>query len=73
MSFKILNQNQVVAKLGIGSVHTFNLNFYKGSQPVDPRFPQKRAFGKSLIGWLESDIDEYMKNSPQINTNQGAV
>jgi len=30
--------------------------------------PNRRQFSKRSVGWLESDIEEWMKSRPQINS-----
>ena len=58
-SVKILRMRDVVRKLGIARA-----TIYDWLNPKSPRydatFPKQRRLGMQSVGWLESEIDEWV-------------
>ncbi|WP_435927533.1 AlpA family phage regulatory protein [Dryocola sp. BD613] len=56
---RILRLPAVIHKTGISRATIYDWLNPK-SPRYDPTFPKKRKLGKQSIGWLESEIDEWL-------------
>lgn len=56
---RILRLPAVIHKTGIARATIYDWLNPK-SQRYDPTFPKKRKLGKQSVGWLESEIDEWL-------------
>ena len=56
---KILRMRAVAAKLGIA--HSTIYDWLNAKSPRhDPAFPKPYPLGKQSVGWLESELDEWV-------------
>ncbi|EPB6466488.1 AlpA family transcriptional regulator [Cronobacter dublinensis] len=63
---RILRLPAVIHKTGISRATIYDwLN--PRSPRYDPTFPKKRKLGKQSVGWLESEIDEWLSHRSLIN------
>lgn len=56
---RILRLPAVIHKTGLARATIYDWLNPK-SQRYDPTFPKKRKLGKQSVGWLESEIDEWL-------------
>lgn len=56
---RILRLPAVIHKTGLARTTIYDWLNPK-SQRYDPTFPKKRKLGKQSVGWLESEIDEWL-------------
>lgn len=56
---RILRLPAVIHKTGLARATIYGWLNPK-SQRYDPTFPKKRKLGKQSVGWLESEIDEWL-------------
>ncbi len=52
---KILRKKDVVSKVGLSAVHLMRLVKWN-------RFPEPFSLGPASIGWLESEVDEWIQD-----------
>jgi len=56
---KILRLNTVVSKIGIARSTIYDWINPK-SPRYDPTFPTQKVLGKQSVGWLESELDDWI-------------
>lgn len=56
---KVLRLPNVVSKLGIARSTIYDWMNVKSSRH-DPTFPKPYPLGKQSVGWLESELDEWI-------------
>ena len=60
---KILRIKDVMKKLGIARATIYDWLNTK-SPRYDPTFPRQRRLGAKSVGWLESELDDWLNNRP---------
>lgn len=64
---KILRLSSIVTKTGIARSTVYDWLNPK-SPRYDPSFPKQRKLGRQSVGWLESEIDEWINQRCQSST-----
>lgn len=64
---KIIRTSEVIARLGISKSTFYEWQNPKSKYYID-KFPQKIKLGANSVGYLESDIENYIINLIQNNT-----
>ena len=60
---KMLRIKDVMEKLGIARATIYDWLNTK-SPRYDPTFPIQRRLGTKSVGWLESELDDWLNNRP---------
>ncbi|MGJ3353135.1 AlpA family phage regulatory protein [Providencia sp. Je.9.19] len=60
-TMKILRIPAVMAKLGIARSTIYDWLNPK-SKRYDPTFPKQLKLGKQSVGWMESELDQWLKS-----------
>lgn len=60
---KMLRIKDVMKKLGIARATIYDWLNTK-SPRYDPTFPIQRRLGTKSVGWLESELDDWLNNRP---------
>ena len=58
-NFIVIRRNDVCKKLKISNSTLYN-KLNQASPQYDPSFPQKVRLGASSVGWIESEIDDWI-------------
>ena len=61
---KMLRIKDVMEKLGIARATIYDWLNTK-SPRYDPTFPIQRRLGTKSVGWLESELDDWLNNRPK--------
>lgn len=59
---KLLRLEEVIERTGLSRTTIWRLE-----KKEDGEFPSRRKIGDSAVGWLESDINEWIENRPKVN------
>ena len=58
---RILRKNEIKDKVGLSSVTLWRLE-------RAGKFPSRVQLGPRCVGWLENDVDEWLKSRPKVYT-----
>lgn len=63
---RILRDGEVEAKTGLSRTTRWR-------RERDGTFPKRRQIGPNAVGWLESDIDSWLADLPEVDGKRGAA
>ena len=65
MGERILRQPAVQERTGLGRTTVWRME-------RDGRFPRRRQIGGGIVGWLASEVDEWIRTRPTADNNDSA-
>jgi prophage regulatory protein len=57
---KFISYEEVVRRTGLSRVTIWRME-------KDGRFPKRRQIGARRVGWIESEVDEWMESRPGVD------
>jgi prophage regulatory protein len=64
MAERILRTNETQDRVKLGRTSIWRLE--KAGD-----FPRRRKIGNGIVGWLESEVDEWIRNRPVVGGDEG--
>lgn len=66
MADRILRVRDVTERVGLGRTSLWR-------KERDGEFPRRRVIGGGIVGYLESEIDEWIRTRPVVGTDEPAA
>ncbi len=62
----ILRKKDIQKKIGLSAVTLWRLE-------REGKFPSRIQLGPRCVGWLEADVDEWLKSRPKVYAGNGGI